>query len=165
VDVTAIRYWSIGDVTRIAIETSAPVTFRTDRLYKPERVFFDLNDSSPKLDGKGVYYAVVKDSRVRQIRVAQTQPTVTRIVLDLEVECDVTASQVSAPDRLLVEVRAKSGAPPPPRLSSNSSEPDAPYIKPEARPYIAPSKPSNRVRRAEIKTPEPPFCVGVGLVP
>ena len=33
--VTAIRNWSLADVTRIAIEVSGDFTFRTDRLHNP----------------------------------------------------------------------------------------------------------------------------------
>jgi N-acetylmuramoyl-L-alanine amidase len=108
--VTAVRYWSLSDVTRIAIETNNPFTFRTDRLHKPERAFFDLKDTRPKLDSKGVYAVAVNDPRVRQIRVAEPQKMVTRIVLDLEDgQFDISTSQLSVPNRLIIEVRPSSG--------------------------------------------------------
>jgi N-acetylmuramoyl-L-alanine amidase len=108
--VTAVRYWSLSDVTRIAIETNNPFTFRTDRLHKPERAFFDLKDTRSKLNSKGIYVVGVNDPRVRQIRVAETQKTVTRIVLDLEDgQFDISTSQLSVPDRLIIEVRPSSG--------------------------------------------------------
>ena len=49
----------------------------------------------------------VGDHLLKQIRIAETQPGTTRIVLDLEQDADFTASQLSNPERLMVELRAK----------------------------------------------------------
>src|ERR1035438_1355399 len=40
--ITAIRFWSLGDVTRIAIESDGDFSIRSDRLENPDRLFFDL---------------------------------------------------------------------------------------------------------------------------
>ena len=49
----------------------------------------------------------VGDALLKQIRVAETQPGVTRVVLDLEQTAEFTASQLSQSDRLMIELRAK----------------------------------------------------------
>lgn len=49
----------------------------------------------------------VGDRLIRQIRVAETEPGVSRVVFDLEVPCEFTTSQLVDPDRLVIEVRAK----------------------------------------------------------
>ncbi|MCC6364360.1 MAG: N-acetylmuramoyl-L-alanine amidase [Bryobacterales bacterium] len=118
--VTAVRYWSLSDVTRIAVETNGSFRYRTDKLYDPNRVFYDLMDARPQLSSKGVHTIAINDPRVKQIRVAETQPAVTRVVLDLEEgQFDISASQLTVPDRLVIEVRAKGDIPSKPTLSSN----------------------------------------------
>ena len=41
--VTGVRFWSLGDVTRIAIEVSSDFTFKYNHLTDPERMFFDIH--------------------------------------------------------------------------------------------------------------------------
>src|SRR5689334_24550976 len=100
--VTAVRFWSTGDSTRVAVEVSAEFKYKTDRLESPPRLFFDIEGSRPGLTQRTI---PVGDSRLKQIRIAETQPGVTRVVLDLEQDSDVTASQLSNPERLMIEVR------------------------------------------------------------
>ncbi len=116
--VTAVRFWSLGDLTRIAIETTAPFKYRAERIGGPERIFFDIAGAKPALDAdgaagqKGMKVIAVGDSLLKQIRVAETQPGKTRIVLDLEGKPEFTASQLTNPDRLIVEIRSPDrGAP------------------------------------------------------
>ena len=45
--VTSVRFWSLGDVTRIAIEVSSDFTFKSERLAGPERLFFDIHGAKP----------------------------------------------------------------------------------------------------------------------
>src|ERR1700685_2471579 len=47
--VTAVRFWSLGDVTRIAIEVSSDFTFKYNHLSDPERLFFDIHGARPDL--------------------------------------------------------------------------------------------------------------------
>jgi N-acetylmuramoyl-L-alanine amidase len=69
----------------------------------------------------------VGDALLKQIRVAETQPGVTRVVLDLEAHeprVEFTASQLSNPERLMVELRLagsdKDKPAPPPATGSVS---------------------------------------------
>lgn len=109
--VTAVRFWSIGDVTRVAIEVSAEFKYKSDRVPDPDRVFFDIQGARPSLGDKGSQKGTrtiaVGDKLIKQIRVAETQPGVTRVVLDLEQNVDYTASQLSNPERLMIEIRPK----------------------------------------------------------
>jgi N-acetylmuramoyl-L-alanine amidase len=102
--VTAVRYWSLGDGTRIAIETDGDFHFRSDRLENPDRLFFDVVGAKPAVGHKGVNVIPVSDRFVRQIRVAETQKSVTRVVLDLESAVEFTTSRLENPQRLIIEV-------------------------------------------------------------
>ena len=122
--VTAVRTWLLADVTRLAIEVSGGFQFRSDRLNNPDRVYFDILNSLPRIDSKRFYSKELNDKLVKRIRVAETNPGVTRVVLDLGEGVEVGTSQLSNPSRLIIEVRSGKGlitppetvkvAPPPP---------------------------------------------------
>ena len=109
-NVTAVRHWSLGSVTRIAVEVSGEFDYRTDRLHDPERVYYDIRNARPKFDNKRLYAEDLNDPFVKRIRVAETAPGVTRVVLDLNDKVEATTSVLSSPDRLIVELRASGPA-------------------------------------------------------
>src|SRR6476646_9848095 len=45
--VTAVRFWSTGDATRVAVEISGEFKYRSDHLETPPRLFFDVQDTRP----------------------------------------------------------------------------------------------------------------------
>lgn len=141
--VTSIRFWSLGDMTRIAVEVSSDFTFKSERLSGPERMFFDIRGAKPEMVRKGVHVIPVGDGLLTQIRVAETQPDVTRVVLDLAQAAAVTTSQLSNPNRLMIELRTKE-RPSPPAAPSVTGGKDltvpAPALVPPAAasPAIAP---------------------------
>jgi N-acetylmuramoyl-L-alanine amidase len=109
--VTAVRFWSLGGVTRIAIETDGDFQVKSDRLDNPDRLFFDLTGTRPTLGRKGMTTIPVADHFVRSIRVAEPQPNVTRVVLDLETSVESTISRLDNPSRLIIELHASGAAP------------------------------------------------------
>ena len=102
--VTAVRFWSTGDTTRVAVEVSGEFKYKSDHLETPPRLFFDVQGARPGMAQKTI---AVGDHLLKQIRIAETQPGTTRIVLDLEQNAEFSASQLSNPERLMVEIRAK----------------------------------------------------------
>ena len=156
--VTAVRFWSLGDVTRVAVEVSSGFRYKFDRLSSPDRLFYDIQGARPNMAPKGTHSIAVGDGLLKQIRVAETQPGVTRIVLDLEQSATVSASQLSSPDRLIIELRAqdrplppatpsvtgrKELTSPPPREIAAAVLASEPVKKPEPRTFVAPpSQPS-----------------------
>ena len=175
--VTAIRNYSVGEITRIAIEVSGEFNYRTDRLHNPERVYFDILNSRPRLDNRRVYAKDLDGTLVERVRVAETAPGITRVVLDLVGTVDVSTTQLSNPNRLIVEVRAGKGPaiptesmpPPPPPAKippAVSSDPPAaatPAIAPPAQPEAlahpspaAPPKPEPRPVEPRVSASAPP---------
>src|SRR5439155_26262659 len=53
--VTAIRSWSLAEVTRVAIEVSGDFQYRTDRSHNPERIYFDILNARPSIDSRRIY--------------------------------------------------------------------------------------------------------------
>ena len=102
--VSAVRFWSLGEMTRVAIDISAGFKFRSERLTNPDRIFFDIEGARPDVAAKIQHTIPVGDGVLKQIRIAETQPGVTRVVLDLAPHVEFTASQLSSPDRLMIEL-------------------------------------------------------------
>ena len=103
--VTAVRCWSLSEVTRVVIEVDGEFEFRAERAHNPERIFFDVGRTRPRIAGHRFYSANVDDKLVKKVRVAETQTGVTRVVLDLQTNADYSATQLSNPDRLVIELR------------------------------------------------------------
>jgi len=141
--VTAVRHWTLSDVTRVAIEVSGEFQYRSDRLHNPERIYFDITNSRPRFEKKALYNEPMDDKLVQRVRVAETTPGVTRVVLDLGGSVEVTTSQLTNPSRLMIELRgmsagASAGEPaiaPPPATPAA-----APMVQPVSQP-VAPPKP------------------------
>ena len=149
--VSAVRSWNVGEVTRVAIEVSGDFEFRSDRLHNPDRVYYDILRSYPRFDGKKFYARQLDDKLVKRFRVAETQPGVTRIVLDLDGNVEATASKLSNPNRLIVELRI-SGTPPPQALPEPPATTAAP---PETKSAAAPPKSSPSAAVPAPKSPAP----------
>src|ERR1035437_7628327 len=151
--VTAIRNWSLAEVTRIAVEVSGDFHFRSDRLHNPERVYFDILGARPRIDDKRFWSKAIDDKLVQRVRVAETSPGTTRIVLDLAGPAEVTASQLSNPNRLIIEMRAARG----PAVPTHPTPPAAkPPQAPTAGKPIWGPPPANPRRAAPAKTKPPP---------
>ncbi len=130
--VTAVRFWSLGDVTRVAIEATGPFSFKSDRLANPDRIFFDLPGTHPDLGHKGISVISVGDHLLRQIRVAETQRGTTRVVLDVETAVDIETSKLENPDRLIIELRRPGSQPPSHVVEPSLAQPSV--VQPTATP-------------------------------
>ncbi len=107
ISVTQVRHWSLGDVTRVAVQTTGEFTFKYRRLSNPDRIYFDILKSRQRVSKGPVHVINVNDGLIRQIRVAQNRRYTTRVVLDLIGKPEVSTSQLANPDRLIIEIRSK----------------------------------------------------------
>ena len=76
--VTAVRYWSLEDATRVVIEVSGQFQFRRDSLRNPDRLYFDIVGAKPTLSKELIYTIPVGDAFIKQIRVSEVLQNVTR---------------------------------------------------------------------------------------
>ena len=125
--VTAVRFWSLGDTTRVAIEVSSEFHFKSERLSKPDRLYFDVLGAKPEISQRSAQIIHVDDRVNKQIRVAETQPGVTRVVVDLQQAATMSTSQLSNPARLIIEVKTAGS------ISSEVSKSEAPAVPVAAR--------------------------------
>ena len=149
--VTAVRFWSLGDVTRVAIEADGDFQVLSDHLSDPERVFFDLNGTRPALGPKAMTVIPVGDKLIQQIRVAEPRRNVTRVVLDLTGVADTTVSRLENPNRLIIEVRRPVGSAQ--ATEAAVSEPKPPEHRRFSPP---PAIPSAQSKPSKVALVEPP---------
>jgi N-acetylmuramoyl-L-alanine amidase len=151
--VTAVRFWSLGDVTRVAIETDGEFETLSDHLSEPERIFFDLSGTVPALGSKNLTVIPVGDKLIQQIRVAEPRKNVTRVVLDLTGVADVSTSRLENPNRLIIEVwqPGHSKAAVAKAAAAPAAVPPAPVV-PAPAPPAAVAKPAV----AQIPVAQPP---------
>jgi N-acetylmuramoyl-L-alanine amidase len=180
--VTAVRHWSLAGMTRVAVEVSGDFHFTTEHLHDPERVYFDIRDARLHIESKRVYSEQIDDKMLTRIRIAQTKPDVTRVVLDLAGSVEATASQLTNPDRLMIELHSTEGTaptekppvlqtptassmtlpvagkvePPRPDLPSQAKPQEQPPVKVEALPEPAAAEPGTaQLAKAEPARPAP----------
>ncbi|MGO9008486.1 MAG: N-acetylmuramoyl-L-alanine amidase [Bryobacteraceae bacterium] len=120
--VTAVRHWSMGDVTRIVVEVSGDFHYRSDRLHNPERIYFDIVNARDAL-GTRFYAETITDPVAKRVRVAESNPGTTRVVIDLAGDVRVTTTQLANPGRLIVELRGVTAPAPAPSTPSKLSVP------------------------------------------
>lgn len=89
-NVSATRVWPASDYTRVTIESALPIENDQMILQNPERVVIDLKDILINNALKELGSKVIGvDPNIKKIRVAQFNPEVTRVVIDLKSSASV----------------------------------------------------------------------------
>ncbi|MCW5965259.1 MAG: N-acetylmuramoyl-L-alanine amidase [Bryobacterales bacterium] len=112
-----IRFWSLGEVTRVVVQFDGDFSYKWNRLEDPPRAFFDLPNVDLAIiksarDRGRIRVMEVNDLLLRQIRYAENNPGTARVVLDLNESCEVSTSQLANPARLVIELRTRNAASP-----------------------------------------------------
>lgn len=107
--VTSIRHWSTPDYTRVAIDLESEVKFDSQRISRPDRIFFDLRGTKLASTLVGKTFDV-DDGFLKKIRVAQFQPGRTRVVLEVDDLSDYDAFLLPNPYRLIIDIHGKNKA-------------------------------------------------------
>ncbi len=88
--VDATRVWTAPDYTRVTIESSMAISNDQMMLQNPERIVIDLKDIQINDSLKQLSFKVNNlDPSIKNIRVAQFNPKVTRLVIDLKSSASV----------------------------------------------------------------------------
>ena len=106
-EVTGIRRWVGPSYTRIVINVAKEVKFESSRLPSPNRIVLDLQDArlSSSLVGKTF---PVENGFLQRVRIGQFQPTVARVVLDVEKIDEYSVFSLPNPFRLVVDINGPS---------------------------------------------------------
>jgi N-acetylmuramoyl-L-alanine amidase len=104
-----IRCTLTPDGTEVVIDLEDAVQYVSGRIANPERIYFDLHAArlSPALVRNKIR---VSGELLTQVRVAQNQGGVVRVVLDVNGVRDYAASLMHKPSRLVIELYGTGGA-------------------------------------------------------
>jgi N-acetylmuramoyl-L-alanine amidase/putative methionine-R-sulfoxide reductase with GAF domain len=102
--ITGIRHWSSADSSTVVLDLEDQVQYEAHRLASPDRIYFDLHDTSlaPDIEGKAID---VGDALLVRVRVSQPVSGVTRVVLETKGKPNFSVSLEPNPYRLVVQVR------------------------------------------------------------
>jgi len=102
--VTGIRHWSSADSSTVVLDLQDQVQYEAHRLSAPDRIYFDLHDTSlaAEIAGKTID---VGDGLLARVRVAQPVSGLTRVVLETKGTSNYSVSLEPNPYRLVVQVR------------------------------------------------------------
>jgi len=169
-----LRSWSGDSSTRVVLDVERKVSLRYDRIANPDRLFVDLLGTRlhPNLKDRSF---PVGDGLLEQVRIAQNQPGVVRVVLDFKDVQDHGVFFLEDPARLVIDVRgvpapppavvAGGGAtapaastPPAPAPSPAGPAPDAPADSLPSRRLDGVAPPPSATARAAGRT-TPPIAI------
>jgi N-acetylmuramoyl-L-alanine amidase len=101
-----VRYWSNEDYTRVVLQLDREVQFHKEVLSGPDRIYFDLEGT--RVDPSMVNHVYeVNGLFIRQIRLAENRPNVTRVVLDFDRINQHTVFALYDPFRIVIDTRGE----------------------------------------------------------
>src|SRR5439155_20412890 len=161
VAVDNIRYWEAQNSVRVVVDITGDVTFTQGDAKDPDRVFIDLLPARLNSALLGKQWPV-KSGLLQQIRVGQYDASTVRVVLDVGTIGRVTSFTLRDPDRLIIDVLGKDGAPV--AATTTAVEPAKSAVKPAE----AASKAEPAVKKIEEVTaprPVPPVATAAVITP
>jgi N-acetylmuramoyl-L-alanine amidase len=152
--VKQIQTWNSGDTARVIVTLDDTVAYKSALIHSPDRIYFDLQKArlGPEMARKPV---AVEDGLLKSVRVAQNRTDTVRVVLDANGAKNYTATLLSSPYRLVIEVQSQ---PQPVQIAKEAPAVAMPVAKP-AQPPIETPKASDSVSEtiavsANVPTPD-----------
>jgi N-acetylmuramoyl-L-alanine amidase len=107
--VSRIRTWNADTYTRIVIDVGAKVKYQAARISGPDRIYFDIEGA--KLNAALLRAPIdVESGFLKNVRVAQNQSGIVRVVLEVNRVTDYSVFLLPDPYRLVVDVYGTSAA-------------------------------------------------------
>jgi hypothetical protein len=104
-EITAIRQAVMQGTTHVVIEFSGAFEYKSNQLHTPERIYFDFPKAKPQTGLRSSYSKEFADETISRVRVAESTPGMTRVVLDLLQQVDVSTAKLQNPARLIIYLR------------------------------------------------------------
>jgi N-acetylmuramoyl-L-alanine amidase len=160
-----------AESTRVTIDLDDSVKYSSARIRNPERIFFDLQAAklTPELARASIH---VEGDLLTAVRVAQNHAGVVRVVLDVNGVKDYTATLLSNPPELVIDLyrdealraaRAKSASAPPavdPAIADVAATDPNQSAVPTSAPPSTTNPPTAAIRSAVQNTPVPTSPTG-----
>ncbi|MCS7312107.1 MAG: N-acetylmuramoyl-L-alanine amidase [Acidobacteria bacterium] len=99
-----VRYWTSPQYTRIVLELSDAVSYRTGVLRDPDRLYIDLDQTVLSRQIRGQGWELPTHAHLRQVRVGQYLPDTARVVLDFDRIKQHRIFILESPYRIVVDI-------------------------------------------------------------
>src|SRR5713101_6555891 len=121
-----------ADSTRVTIDLEDLVQYASARIRNPDRIFFDLHAArlTPELAGQNIH---VEGNLLSAVRVGQNQAGVVRVVLNVNGVKDYTASLLSNPPQLVIDLYPDSRGATVRAAKAKRNTPQAPIEEPSVK--------------------------------
>jgi N-acetylmuramoyl-L-alanine amidase len=131
-----------ADSTRVTIDLEDLVQYASARIRNPDRIFFDLHAArlTPELARQDIH---VEGNLLSAVRVAQNQAGVVRVVLNVNGVKDYTASLLSNPPQLVIDLYPDSRGAAVRTAKAKRNAPQAPIEEPNVNATAARDERSN----------------------
>src|SRR5713101_940625 len=131
-----------ADSTRVTIDLEDLVQYASARIRNPDRIFFDLHAArlTPELAGQNIH---VEGNLLSAVRVGQNQAGVVRVVLNVNGVKDYTASLLSNPPQLVIDLYPDSRGATVRAAKAKRNTPQAPIEEPNVNATAARDERSN----------------------
>jgi len=158
--ISGIRHWSSADSSTIVLDLEDQVQYEAHRLTSPDRIYFDLHDTSlaADVDGKPIE---VGDALLTRVRVSQPVSGMTRVVLETKGKPDFSVSLEPNPYRLVVQVR-KAGADPKAQVNLFPGAASAEAVTEKAKLAIVIPPPTREDLQLRARVPKMRIVVDAG---
>ena len=107
--VTKVQTWNSPESTRIVVTLNDTIAYESARVASPDRIYFNLYKAkvSTRLTRKALE---VDDGLLQSVRIAQNNPDVVRLVLNVSGEKDYSAFLLANPYRLVIDLHGRGTA-------------------------------------------------------
>src|SRR6266404_2913926 len=125
-----------ADSTRVTIDLEDVVQYASARIRNPDRIFFDLHAArlTPELARQNIH---VEGDLLSAVRVAQNQAGVVRVVLNINGVKDYTASLLTNPPQLVIDLYPNTRGPAVRAAKAKRNAPQAPIEEPSVNSAVA----------------------------
>lgn len=106
--VKGLRHSSYKSYTRVVVDVDGPLEYSHNRLYNPNRLYFDLKNC--RLSGEAQSSLKAMDNILGSIRMAQFDRETVRVVFDMKNSKNFYAFMLENPYRLVIDVYAIKGS-------------------------------------------------------
>lgn len=148
-ELTAVRYRSSDDYTRVVLDLSQETSYRYQildpmpQIGKPHRLYIDLENT---LLGPSVSREVnIADGILRRVRTGQNTPVVSRVVLDLQQLQKFHIFALENPFRIVVDISAPEEGEPARQVAMASPAPGPKPLETPSEPYKLPDGSKDKV--------------------
>jgi N-acetylmuramoyl-L-alanine amidase len=104
--VKKVQTWNLADSARVIVALDGTVAYKSAIVHSPDRIYFDLDKA--RIETSLAHNPIALDQGLlKSVHIAQNRPDTVRVVLDANGAKNYSATLLSSPYRLVIEVHSQ----------------------------------------------------------